>query len=58
MKEENQYLSVPLEKIKEFSPEIQKLLGYGVSAPFLGWIDLQNPRKVLLGDDTAGDDLF
>jgi len=60
MYEENQYLAVPLEKMKQLSPDIQKLAGYEASIPYCGWVDLDDPRKVLLEENEKGDgvDLF
>lgn len=26
-------------------------MGYGVSEPYLGWVDLQDPMKVVMGID-------
>ncbi|KAK4498375.1 hypothetical protein PRZ48_011033 [Zasmidium cellare] len=52
--EENQYLAVPQEAVKQYPPEIQKLLGYNVSKPFLGWVDLDDPRKALYGSEWKG----
>ncbi|KAL1858606.1 hypothetical protein Plec18170_002807 [Paecilomyces lecythidis] len=56
--EENQYLAVPLSKVREYSVELQCLIGYQVSQPFLGWLDLDDPRKAVVGDawqDNRGD---
>ncbi|KAK4641728.1 hypothetical protein QC761_503360 [Podospora bellae-mahoneyi] len=53
--EENQYLASPLEKIREYyDADLQKLIGYQVSSPFLGWLDLDDPRKALYGGDWEG----
>ncbi|KAJ5726586.1 phytanoyl-CoA dioxygenase family protein [Penicillium malachiteum] len=49
--EENQYLAVPSDKVCEYPLEMQRLIGYQVSQPFLGWVDLDDPRKALMGDD-------
>ncbi|PWY93225.1 phytanoyl-CoA dioxygenase family protein [Aspergillus sclerotioniger CBS 115572] len=56
--EENQYLAVPLDKVREYPLDMQRLIGYRVSQPFLGWVDLDDPRKALMGDEwveTRGD---
>ncbi|KAF2456313.1 phytanoyl-CoA dioxygenase family protein [Lineolata rhizophorae] len=53
--EENQYLAVPLETIKSYPTETQEFLGYGVSAPFLGWLELQSPLSVLFGKKIMND---
>lgn len=31
------------------------LIGYSVSKPFLGWVNLDDPLKVLYGDDFDGE---
>lgn len=41
--EENQYLVNPVEKVRELPLPLQELVGYGLSRPFLGWVDLKNP---------------
>ena len=46
---ENQYLMVPPEKAKRLSPQAQRLLGYGTSRPSLGFMDYQDPMRVLFG---------
>ncbi|KAK4225457.1 phytanoyl dioxygenase family [Podospora fimiseda] len=58
--EENQYLANPLGKVRQYPTELQKLIGYQVSNPFLGWLDLDDPRKALYGEewDGKGIDLF
>ncbi|KAL1854025.1 hypothetical protein VTK73DRAFT_8824 [Phialemonium thermophilum] len=50
--EENQYLAVPLEVAKTLPLRIQKLMGYAISEPMLGWVDFKDPRVVL--DANAG----
>lgn len=46
---ENQYLMVPPETAKRFSPQVQRLLGYGISEPSLGFYQYQDPMRVLFG---------
>lgn len=60
LQEENQYLANPLDKVREYPEDLQKLIGYKVSNPFLGWVDLGDPRKALYGDDwkASGGDLY
>ncbi|KIW53545.1 hypothetical protein PV05_09106 [Exophiala xenobiotica] len=50
--EENQYLCVPLDVAKSLPLRIQKLMGYAVSEPMLGWVDFKDPRVIL--DPKAG----
>jgi len=53
--EENQYLSVPIETIKTFPEELQRLLGWSRSATLNGWVDmdgqLAEPLDLLKRED-------
>ncbi|OQV08175.1 hypothetical protein CLAIMM_12488 [Cladophialophora immunda] len=40
---ENQFLVVPPEKAKRFSPQAQRLLGYGICPPSLGGFEYKDP---------------
>lgn len=44
---ENQYLMVPPEKAKRLSPAAQRLLGYGISLPSVGFMQYQDPMVSL-----------
>ncbi|PYI14639.1 hypothetical protein BO99DRAFT_449504 [Aspergillus violaceofuscus CBS 115571] len=44
--EENIYLSVPVDRVRVFSPRMQKRLGFSASDPLFGWVDVKDPRKV------------
>ncbi len=48
--EENQYLVNPVEKVRELPENLQELVGYGLSKPFLGWVDLKDPMLWLHPD--------
>ncbi|KAH8803336.1 hypothetical protein F5884DRAFT_861666 [Xylogone sp. PMI_703] len=54
---ENQYLMVPPEKAKRLSPAAQRLLGYGISLPSVGFMEYQDPMRVLFAveDDETVD---
>ena len=53
--EENQYLSVPLERAATFPEELQRLMGYRMGAYALGYIDdLRDPISVLRDASAAG----
>jgi ectoine hydroxylase-related dioxygenase (phytanoyl-CoA dioxygenase family) len=57
--EENQYLANNIEKIKELPISIQRYAGYGVSKPFMGWVDMEDPvRKMNPGVTDDLDDDF
>ena len=47
--EQNQYLAVPPEIARTLPEALQRLIGYAVHEPFLGWHDLQDPIELLRG---------
>ena len=47
---ENQYLSMPPEKARRLSEQLQRLLGYAIHRPNLGWYEGQDPI-VTLGEN-------
>jgi ectoine hydroxylase-related dioxygenase (phytanoyl-CoA dioxygenase family) len=47
--EDNQYLSVPLEVVRGFPEDIQRLLGYEPCPPMCGLYDLDDPMVLLRG---------
>jgi ectoine hydroxylase-related dioxygenase (phytanoyl-CoA dioxygenase family) len=50
--EENQYLSVPLDVVRQLPERVQRLMGYSMGAYALGYIDdVRDPMAVLRGDD-------
>ncbi|KAL1311790.1 hypothetical protein AAFC00_001873 [Neodothiora populina] len=48
--EENQYLIHSPEEVMSWSPEAQRIMGYTVSAPNIGFVDFIDPGKYLSGD--------
>ncbi|KPI46069.1 uncharacterized protein AB675_843 [Cyphellophora attinorum] len=48
---ENQFLSVPLETVKGMSAQAQRLLGYGVARPGVGFVRYKDPMREVLGVD-------
>ncbi|KAI9666424.1 MAG: hypothetical protein M1821_004360 [Bathelium mastoideum] len=56
--EENQYLANDIEKIRELPEWLQERVGYGLSRPFLGWIDLKNPMLILHPDKEKYGDMW
>lgn len=52
---ENQYLANDIEAIKKLPEWLQERVGYGLSRPCLGWVNLSNPMQVLHpGDGKQG----
>ena len=47
--EENQYLVSPPDVASKYPEALQRLIGYQVHRPFLGWYDLQEPMVLLQG---------
>lgn len=50
--QENFSLSVPRERVRECSEHVQRMLGYSIHPPFMGFVDGMHPKR-LLGDDPA-----
>ncbi len=51
---ENQYLSYPPEVAKHFPEALQRLIGYNVHRPNLGWVNGHDPITLLNGEDHNG----
>jgi ectoine hydroxylase-related dioxygenase (phytanoyl-CoA dioxygenase family) len=51
--QENFYLSVPRERVREMRPTLQTLLGYGIMPPFMGQVTASHPLKSLAPGWTA-----
>ncbi len=45
--EENQYLACPPEVARALPEDVQRLIGYAVHPPFLGWVDMKDPHSTL-----------
>ncbi|MDF1723482.1 MAG: phytanoyl-CoA dioxygenase family protein [Alcanivorax sp.] len=49
--EENHFLSIPIERVRELPEEMQRLLGWNASRTFLGWVEIdgqmREPRELL-----------
>jgi ectoine hydroxylase-related dioxygenase (phytanoyl-CoA dioxygenase family) len=45
--QENFSLSVSRDQAKQCSPHIQRLLGYSIAPPFIGFVDGKHPRRLL-----------
>lgn len=51
---ENQYLAYPPEVARGFPPALQELIGYRVHRPNLGWLDGQEPMRILADNADTG----
>jgi ectoine hydroxylase-related dioxygenase (phytanoyl-CoA dioxygenase family) len=56
--EENQYLSVPLDVVRELPVEVQRLMGYAPGAYALGYVDDVRDPMELLRPGTSGGQSF
>ena len=45
--QENYSLSLSREAVKQCSEHIQRMLGYSIHAPFMGFVDGKHPRRLL-----------
>ncbi|KAH0845016.1 hypothetical protein AYO21_04062 [Fonsecaea monophora] len=51
--EENQFLANSLDSVRQYDARLQKIIGYSVSMPWLGWVDFDDPRNLLLNGGQA-----
>jgi ectoine hydroxylase-related dioxygenase (phytanoyl-CoA dioxygenase family) len=57
--EENQYLSIPLEVAKNFTPELQRLIGYEMGGASVGYVrEYEDPRVALYPEQPFGQKFF
>lgn len=56
--EENQYLANDVEKVKQMPAWMQKFMGWSLSLPFTGWVNLDDPIRLLNEDDRGVDGFF
>jgi ectoine hydroxylase-related dioxygenase (phytanoyl-CoA dioxygenase family) len=49
--QENQQLGLPIDRVAQFSPRLQELVGYGIYRGLIGHIDKHVPSTLLLGRD-------
>lgn len=52
--QENFSLSVPRERVRRSSEHLQRMIGYSIHPPFMGFVDGMHPKRLL--DDGAGRD--
>lgn len=49
--EENHFLSIPIERVRQLPAEMQRLLGWGASTTLLGWVEIdgqmRDPQELL-----------
>ncbi|PKY03900.1 PhyH-domain-containing protein [Aspergillus campestris IBT 28561] len=45
--DENQYLAIPKDVAKTYSAEVQAIIGYSVSQPYCGYVEMDDPAKLL-----------
>jgi ectoine hydroxylase-related dioxygenase (phytanoyl-CoA dioxygenase family) len=48
--QENFSLSVPIDRVRRSSEHLQRMIGYSIHPPFMGFVDGMHPKR-LLGDD-------
>ena len=45
--EENQYLACDPKRVLELPMELRRFMGYRLCRPFMGWVDMDDPMKVI-----------
>ena len=56
--EENQYLANEVNEIKRLPLWLQRFTGYSLSRPFMGWVEMDDPMRVINPDAQSLGDLF
>ncbi|KAL8670382.1 MAG: hypothetical protein Q9168_005077 [Polycauliona sp. 1 TL-2023] len=50
--EENQYLANDVERVRRLPVQLQKFMGWELSLPFMGWVGLDAPLRLLRGEES------
>lgn len=53
--EENQYLAVPIDVVRRYPEQVQRLLGYDIAPPFCGYVEMGDPHDLINGDSSTID---
>ncbi len=56
--EENQYLACDVAAVKRLPVWLQRFVGYSLSRPFMGWVEMDDPMRVINPDAESQGDLF
>ncbi|KAJ5403952.1 hypothetical protein N7509_003823 [Penicillium cosmopolitanum] len=48
--DENQFLAIPRDVVKSYPFEVQQLIGYSVSQPYCGWVEMDDPVKLVASE--------
>ncbi|AZC24119.1 phytanoyl-CoA dioxygenase family protein [Pseudomonas sessilinigenes] len=48
--EENAYIAVPRDRVREYPGRIQRLLGWSTNPPFCGWVEMRDPNYLVASD--------
>jgi ectoine hydroxylase-related dioxygenase (phytanoyl-CoA dioxygenase family) len=52
--QENFFLSLSLDRVRQCSEHLQRMLGYSIHPPFMGFVDGMHPKRLLEGTRSAG----
>ena len=47
--QENYFLGIPLDIVKDVSEDIRRMLGYSIHPPFIGMVNGMHPKRLLEG---------
>lgn len=58
--EENAYIAVPRDRVREYPERIQRMLGWSTNPPFCGWIEMRDPNYLVSSDvlNTKAEDIL
>ncbi|WP_085726611.1 phytanoyl-CoA dioxygenase family protein [Pseudomonas sp. R37(2017)] len=58
--EENAYIAVPRDRVREYPERIQRMLGWSTNPPFCGWIEMRDPHYLVASDvlNTKAEDIL
>lgn len=58
--EENSYIALPRDRVREYPERIQRLLGWSTNPPFCGWIEMRDPNYLVASDvlNTKAEDIL
>ena len=56
--EENQYLANDMEAVRKLPVWLQQFMGYSLSRPFMGWVNMDDPMRAINPDFKSLDELW
>lgn len=51
-------MTIPKERLLQYPEFVQRKVGYEISQPYLGWVELADPLDFVKGNETTHGDLY